>query len=216
MGETFVEVTQEMIDKALRKNSSRCVVATAIAGRFPQASRITVDVHSIKFTNGARRYTYLTPPKVMDYIVAFDAGDTLHPFRFRLREDQRLIQQRRRHTPDGQKVNRARQRAADRAAKLEKVEADPAATPAEREVAADRYAAALAEASEARAAAGPLDQKEDVTDVPPMEVRPPVKGRSTVFYRNRREYGRRHMRVNQTDDRSGDFRGPLDVDVDAG
>ena len=63
---TEVAVTQEDIDHALRKDSSRCVVATAIARVFPKASRIVVDVHSIKFTDGPRRYTYLTPPKVMD------------------------------------------------------------------------------------------------------------------------------------------------------
>jgi hypothetical protein len=215
MGETYVEVTQDMIDAAVRKNSSRCVVAAAIATRFPNASRITVDVHSIKFTNGPRRYTYLTPPKVMDYIVAFDAGDNLHPFRFRLRDDQRLVQQRQVNTAEGQRRDTTTRKARDRRAKLEKVEADPTATPAEKEVAADRYAEALAEAAAVReeTAGSPTTRNEDVSDLPPMDVRPPSSGkRSTVFYRNRREYGQRHMRVNQPGDQPGDFRGPLDSD----
>jgi hypothetical protein len=224
---TEVVVSQEDIDAALRKDSSRCVVATAIAREFPKASRIIVDVHSIKFTDGARRYTYLTPPRVMDYIVAFDAGDVLHPFKFRLRTDQRLIQQRRAATPEGLALNRARNRARDRKTKLEQVSADPTASPAKIEVASDEYAAAVAEVDAVKAATGavippgktrarspkPLRPVEDMSDVPAEEVKPVSNGRTTVFYRNHREYGQRAMRVNQHDDAPGDFRGPLDIDA---
>jgi hypothetical protein len=223
---TEVAVTQEDIDQALRKDSSRCVVATAIARVFPKASRIVVDVHSIKFTDGPRRYTYLTPPKVMDYIVAFDAGDQLHPFRFRLRSDQRLVQQRARKTPAGKEIHNADMRARSRKARLEEHAADPAATPAQVEIATDRYAESLAEVEQARAAAGatipagqtkrryttPVTPVEDVSDLPPEEVRPVPSGRSTVFYRNLRVYGQRVMRVNQHGDTAGDYRVPLDDD----
>ena len=210
--QTTVDVTQDDIDTALRKNSSRCVVATAIARKFPKAARIVVDVHSIKFTDGERRYTYLTPPKVMDYIVAFDAGDALHPFTFRLRDDQKLVQRRHRATPKGKAAHAAEEKVRARARKLDKVTEDPAATPAEREVAADNYAAALAAVEQARQAPGRREVPEDVSDVPPEQVKPPAAGRSTVFYRNQRAYGQRVMRVNKVDDAPVDFRGPLDVD----
>jgi hypothetical protein len=208
-----VDVTQEDIDTALRKNSSRCVVATAIARTVPKAMSVTVDVHSIRFTEGGRRYTYLTPHPVMDYIVAFDAGDTLHPFTFRLRTDQRLVQQRTRKTPVGKAVDAAGAKVRDRKAKLEKVAAAPDATPAEIEVAADRYAEALAARDQVAAAHAdvPRNETESITDVPPEQVKPVPQGRSTVFYRNRRVYGQRQMRVNQHDDQPGDFRGPLDT-----
>jgi len=211
--QTKVDVTQEDIDTALRKNSSRCVVATAIARTVPKATNVTVDVHSIRFTEGGRRYTYLTPHPVMDYIVAFDAGDVLHPFTFRLRTDQRLVQQRRRKTPAGKALDTAATTAARRKAKLEQVAASPDATPAEVEVAADRYAAALAARDQATAehAGVPHNETESITDVPPEQVKPVPRGRSTVFYRNHRSYGQRQMRVNQHDDAPGDFRGPLDA-----
>lgn len=211
MANTTVEVTREDIDQAARKDSSRCVVATAIARTFPKASRITVDVHSIKFTDGQRRYTYLTPHRVMDYIVAYDAGDTLHPFRFQLRTDQRMTQQRTTRTAKGAAAAGAAQKAKNRRRVLDKVTDDPTATPAQIEVAADRYAEAVAARDAVRQVPGPQTHPEDVSDVPPAEVKPrQVKGRSTVFYRNRREYGQRVMRVNQHDDQPGDFRGPLD------
>jgi hypothetical protein len=171
----------------------------------------------------------------MDYIVAFDAGDDLHPFRFRLRNDQRLVQQRRVLTPEGQQLDTARQRVRDRKRKLDKLTDDGEATSAQIEVASDAYAAALADVERLAVAAGappsgelfpspvkrprryrtPIGPREDMGDIPPEQVKKPQQGRASVFRRGRREYGSRTMRVNQHDDKPGDFRGPLDDDAQA-
>ena len=210
-----IAVTQDDIDAGLRKNSSRCVVALAIARTVTGASGIIVDAHTVRFTTDGRRYTVLTPPRVADYVVAFDAGDTLHPFTFRLRDDQKLVQRRRKTTAKGTTAVNAEHKAKYRRRKLEQVENDPAATPAEKTVAADRYAAALADAAAARETPGPRTSPEDMSDLPPDEIVKPVTSkRTTIFHRNQRSYGRRVMRVNRLDDQPGDYRGPLDDDDD--
>lgn len=214
--EFTVDVTQEDIDAARRKDSMRCVVAQAIARTFPKAARISVDIHSIRFTDGAKRYTYLTPPAVERYIVAFDAGDEIHPFRFRLRSDQRLIVTRQKHTDAQRRIDNARQkeRTARRAAA--KIEQDPEASDARRTLAQERVT--IAEANrrivEAETAQEPKSRIETHSDVPAAErarIKPRTR-RQTVHGRNSREYGHRLMRINQPDREPGDFRGPLDVE----
>jgi hypothetical protein len=199
----------------MRKNSSRCVVATAIARAFPKASRIQVDVYGIKFTIGDRRHTYLTPPKIHEYIVAFDAGDTLHPFRFTLDDNARVTHRRNTFTDHGKEVHKARTLAASRAKKAEKVAADPAASEAQRTVAREEAAAAAAQrrAVEAKASLAPQRQTEKIpeTEVPKAQQ---VSGRTNprVFRRGKeRAYGARVLRVNN-DPGPGDFRGPLDTE----
>lgn len=81
-----IEVTQEDIDAAVKGNSSRCAVATAIARQIGDAGHVIVDVQTIRFSRldkRARLY-YLTPPVVTSYIIDFDAGDPIEPFSFRL------------------------------------------------------------------------------------------------------------------------------------
>ena len=129
--QTVVKVTQEDIDAAVRNNSSRCVGATAIAKTIPDATRIIVDVHSIKYSTKQGRYTYLCPPAVAEYVVAFDAGDTLHPFTFRLRTDQRMVVKRRGKTEKGKEVQAAKSLVRKAKAKVEKVEADSNLKPGE-------------------------------------------------------------------------------------
>ena len=81
---TRVDVSQADIRRAVRQDSSTCVVATAIARTFPDAVRIMVDTQLIRFTHAltGRRVAYLTPVKVQAYVVAFDAGDEIPPFSF--------------------------------------------------------------------------------------------------------------------------------------
>ena len=216
-----VEVSQADIDQAMRNNSSRCVVATAIARAVPRATQILVDFHSIRFTDGTRRYTYLTPPKVAEYVVAFDAGDTLHPFSFQLRGEQRLVQRRRVRTPEAKRATHAKRQVARRQATVDKVAADPAKSQAHLDVAADALADALAEHAavladhEASGAAGnPIQRPADVIgdDVTPADIAPVARKRQTITRGRARTYGHRQMRINQLDDAPGDFRGPLDTE----
>lgn len=213
-----VDVTQEDIDKAFRNNSARCVVAQAIARTFPKAHHIGVDMHTIRFTDGGKRYTYLTPPKVEGYVVAFDAGDTIHPFRFGLRTDQRMVLTRNKRTDAGKRQANAKQSEQYARRRAERVEADPEASEADKQVAREKVAAAEANRRvvEAEVATLPKSRNERHDDEPPVNEagRPTVKprtGRQTVHGRNTRAYGRRTMRENQPDDAPGDYRGPLDV-----
>lgn len=85
-GAKKVQVLQNDIDRAIRQDSSHCVVATAVARAFPDAVRISVDTQLIRFTHAVtgKRVGYLTPLKVQAYVVAFDAGDPIPPFSFTL------------------------------------------------------------------------------------------------------------------------------------
>lgn len=89
-GRLQINVVQRDIDRAVRVDSSRCVVATAVARAVPDATRIEVDTQTIRFTSGGKRLAYLTPLTVQGYVAAFDAGDPISPFSFQLREPMEL------------------------------------------------------------------------------------------------------------------------------
>lgn len=82
-----VEVTEQDIARAIVSDSYKCVVAQAIARTIPDSTKIEVDVQTIRFTRQGtqKRYVYLTPFQVQGYVVAFDAGDCIEPFKFQLR-----------------------------------------------------------------------------------------------------------------------------------
>lgn len=80
-----LKITEEMIEKGIRNNSNKCMVAEAVKVEFPDAKAVTVDLATIRLTRSGYRYVYLTPRKVAEFIVAFDAGDDLEPFKTRLR-----------------------------------------------------------------------------------------------------------------------------------
>ena len=105
---TRIDVTQADIDRATRNNSGRCVVATSIARSIEGARKVSIDLQTIRFSVGDERYIYLTPPAASGYVVAFDAGDTLHPFAFRLSESHRVIARNDKTTPAARERNRTR------------------------------------------------------------------------------------------------------------
>lgn len=89
----YIDVTQEIIDDAIANCSNRCMVADAIKRAFPNAVRIRVDMQTIRWTDPVKqeRYIYLTPAGAQQYIIAFDAGDEVKPFRFRLDRQGRQV-----------------------------------------------------------------------------------------------------------------------------
>lgn len=103
-----IEVTQADIDRARRQDSYRCVVVQAIARTVPNAHGITVDTQTIRFTVDGERRQYLTPAGAAMYVVAFDAGDKLEPFRFRITNPRRVALTVR--TPRGHEIHAANQR----------------------------------------------------------------------------------------------------------
>ena len=81
-----VTVTDEIIETSKRRSSSHCMTAEAVRAAYPDASRVSVDMQTIRFTNPKRglRFVYLTPPKVQHAIILFDKGETPMAFDFRL------------------------------------------------------------------------------------------------------------------------------------
>lgn len=115
-----IDVTQADINKADPKNSGGCAVATAIARSIPDATRIEVDLQTIRFSLGGERLVWVTPYSVTGYVVAFDAGEDVHPFRFQLREDAQVAVRQRKPTPAGQHTERTRKKAHHRTKAVEK------------------------------------------------------------------------------------------------
>ena len=84
----IIRVSQADIDAATASNSGLCAVNTAIRRAIPGATNILTDVATIRFTlpSAGKRLAFLTPPRVGDYITAFDAGDVIPPFTVTLRD----------------------------------------------------------------------------------------------------------------------------------
>ncbi len=102
-----VRVTENDVRWAVRDDSSRCMVARAVAREVDDAHRIEVDTQTIRFTTRKGRFAYLTPPLVQRYVAAFDAGDPIEPFEFTLRNPLRIKQ--RLVTPEENAEYRVRQ-----------------------------------------------------------------------------------------------------------
>lgn len=73
-----LDITQKDCDEGCRGTERYCVIATAIERLVPDATRIEVNVNTVRFTikedGKTYRYAYPSPDAVRDYIKAFDAG----------------------------------------------------------------------------------------------------------------------------------------------
>jgi hypothetical protein len=198
-GDRFIiEVTEKDIARAHQNDSYKCVVAQAIARNIPDAHRIEVDTQAIRFTRTStqQRYVYLTPYAVQGYVIAFDAGEKIEPFRFGLNERGLLRAKRRILTPAGKIANAAAKRAHTRARRRPSSVVTGSQPPVEpgsqaREI-ADRDNILSVTAREAYAQAraanpGPITSTND------GERRAPRR----VFKTRVREYGHRVLRINQ-------------------
>jgi hypothetical protein len=201
-----VDVTAKDIEKAHIGDSYKCVVAQAIARQVPDARRIEVDVQTIRWSDDDGRHVFLTPYTVAGYVVAFDAGEELHPFRFQLRDPVPSAQKRARTEPaKAAKASRGRiQNERRKLAKAQAVLADPTSPPDKVAQAQERVAAGPAKIIEAetdheelKAAyreAGESIAEERITET--TREAPP-----RVYKSKRREYGHRVLRVNQAEGR---------------
>jgi hypothetical protein len=104
-----IKVNQNDIDRAIRADSSHCVVARAVARSVPDATRIEVDTQTIRFTSRGKRFAFLTPLTVQGYVAAFDAGDPISPFQFQLRDPMELRRKtvKDEHKPQASAYNKA-------------------------------------------------------------------------------------------------------------
>lgn len=82
-----VEVTRFLIDNAETRNSGHCMIAEAVKQAFPKATRVSVDLQTIRFSysDKGERYVYLTPRSAQVALVRFDQELHTAPFTFRLR-----------------------------------------------------------------------------------------------------------------------------------
>lgn len=198
MGSHTVHVTQADIDRAVTKSSSRCVAARAIARTIPNASCIGVDVQTVRFTVEGERQVYLCPPVVAGYVVAFDAGETIHPFSFRLLANQMVPVQVRKSTPAGKKKNATRAKVRYTTANVTKAQkAVVTAPPAKKADAKKALAAAQTKqltAKEERQNVIAAYKGQASTQPVDKNLRPTIP---QVFKRNTRSYGMRQLRINQ-------------------
>lgn len=88
-----IEITQAIIDKAVRENSAHCVVADAVHQQIPGASMVDVDTQLVRFSlkEYGERLMYLTPRTVAEYVINFDAGDNIEPFSFTLQKPAAIV-----------------------------------------------------------------------------------------------------------------------------
>ena len=198
---TTIHVTQEDIDRALKRQSARCVVATAIARSIPGATKVAVDLQALRFTVDGERHVYFTPPGAVGYVVAFDAGDTIHPFSFRLSEAHRLpIAPARPKSPAGIERTRARNRvaAANRAITQAEQTLSEATTDAEREVATTQLNERRAKLDVVRSE---LTDVLTTTEGQPTENAPQTGKRKvpTTFKRGKSPLRHRALRINADD-----------------
>lgn len=80
------DVTSDSINRSIKRDSSHCMIADALAAAVPQAAYISVDLATIRFTdlNAGRRYIYLTPRLAQEALLNFDQGIEPEPFFLRL------------------------------------------------------------------------------------------------------------------------------------
>jgi hypothetical protein len=92
-----ITVTRDHIDRAIKGNSHRCMIADAIRAAIPKARFILVDLQTIRWSdlNSDEREFYLTPAVAQQAIVAFDQGEKVDPFSFTLHEKVRARKVRR-------------------------------------------------------------------------------------------------------------------------
>ena len=188
---------------------------------IPGATRVEVDLQTIRFSLDGERHVFLTPWSVSDYVIAYDAGDDdeLQPFSFTLRPSHAVGSKVRRQvfTEEGTKVDAARNRVRKAKAKKEKaatVAIDPDASAPERaqakatletidEQIAEREREYEETREEVKAAGKPRTRTVD-KDAP----RPPRKAKTRT-----RVFGARQYRVNQGEDRQHYVHGAVDVET---
>ena len=79
-----IEITQDIIDEAIAHSSSHCMIAEALKITIPDARFVSVDLQTIRWSKGNKRYIVLTPRNAQLALLDFDAGKEMKPSRIRL------------------------------------------------------------------------------------------------------------------------------------
>lgn len=87
-------ISHDLIQQSMQRNSGHCMIAEAVKMAVPDARHVSVDIATIRFSDPARnvRFTYLTPRKAQEALVAFDQGDIgLRAFSLTLRHQDAIV-----------------------------------------------------------------------------------------------------------------------------
>jgi len=92
-----IKVTPEILARACEKNTRHCMIAEAVREQIPNATNISVDLMTVRFTDQEteRRYTYPTPRSAQDGLIRFDKGMAIQPFGVHLKNGHAVSMQRR-------------------------------------------------------------------------------------------------------------------------
>lgn len=76
-----LDITEEIINAAVTRDSSHCVIADALRAAVPTARYVSVDLQTIRFSDRetGKRFIYLTPAFAQRILVDFDQGITPRP-----------------------------------------------------------------------------------------------------------------------------------------
>lgn len=90
MADMMVSITPELVERACQRDSRHCMIAEAIKLQNPHFKNILVDLQTIRWSNPrtGKRYVCLTPEPAASALVAFDQGQPIEPFAFRLKTTQ--------------------------------------------------------------------------------------------------------------------------------
>lgn len=102
-----IAVTAAVIEKAMKADSSHCMIADAIRAACPAYTNIAVDLQTIRVTDRAekKRYIFFTPLKAQQELLRFDQGNAIEPWSFLLpRTPAQVIAVQPRHTPEAPKT----------------------------------------------------------------------------------------------------------------
>lgn len=88
--QVWIEVTDEVIDFSIERDSSHCMIAEAVKAAVPWATHVSVDLQTIRFSDPVKRirYIYLTPRVAQVPLVQYDQGNRPEPFQFKLARGQ--------------------------------------------------------------------------------------------------------------------------------
>src|SRR5271170_4180133 len=85
-----IAVTRDIIEDAVVRDSSHCMIAQAVRSAVPNAKSISVDLQTIRWSDAelGLRYTYLTPRVAQVALIDFDQAKSPKEFAFQLRQGQ--------------------------------------------------------------------------------------------------------------------------------
>lgn len=203
-----VEVSEEIIAESTSADSSHCMIAEAIKKAVPDATGVSVDIQTIRFSDPKKRmrYVYITPRMAQVALVDFDAGLKPKPFRFRL-DRAHISAMRSKNTPithpERSRMTPARTAALEKARSSRAQESAGATTAAERRNQANRDERAAANAEKLQAAGPRLTNHGQAEHVPvPVGGKTPPLGalhsgntgrKRTTAPAHRRQFGLRAL-----------------------